>query len=299
MPPPCGRRGALGLPVVQTFHALGTVKRRHQGAADTSPPDRLGVELEILRRADHVIATCSDEVFELARMDPQLENVSVVPCGVDLSLFRPDVVPEQRTAGRLRLVVLSRMVARKGIGNVIEALAELPDVELVVAGGPPREELRGDSEARRLIGLAERLGVSDRIDFRGRVDRAQVPALLRSADAVVCVPWYEPFGIVPLEAMACGVPVIASSVGGLVDTIVHGETGLHVPPRRPDMVVAAARQMLADADMRKRLGRAGVRRARDRFGWDAVAKATLRRYAAVVRRRQSLAGALAGVRGGR
>jgi D-inositol-3-phosphate glycosyltransferase len=291
--------GALGLPVVQTFHALGTVKRRHQGAADTSPPDRLGVELEILRRADHVIATCSDEVFELARMDPQLENVSVVPCGVDLSLFRPDVVPEQRAAGRLRLVVLSRMVARKGIGNVIEALAELPGVELVVAGGPPREELRGDSEARRLIGLAERLGVSDRIDFRGRVDRAQVPALLRSADAVVCVPWYEPFGIVPLEAMACGVPVIASSVGGLVDTIVHGETGLHVPPRRPDMVVAAARQMLADADMRKRLGRAGVRRARDRFGWDAVAKATLRRYAAVVRRRQSLAGALAGVRGGR
>jgi D-inositol-3-phosphate glycosyltransferase len=284
---------------VQTFHALGTVKRRHQGAADTSPPDRLGVELEILRRADHVIATCSDEVFELARMDPQLENVSVVPCGVDLSLFRPDVVPEQRPAGRLRLVVLSRMVARKGIGNVIEALAELPGVELVVAGGPPREELRGDSEARRLIGLAERLGVSDRIDFRGRVDRAQVPALLRSADAVVCVPWYEPFGIVPLEAMACGVPVIASAVGGLVDTIVHGETGLHVPPRRPDMVVAAAREMLADADMRKRLGRAGVQRARDRFGWDAVAKATLRRYAAVVRRRQSSAGAVAGVRGGR
>jgi glycosyltransferase involved in cell wall biosynthesis len=273
----------LDLPVVQTFHALGIVKRRHQGAADTSPRQRLGVERDLLQRVHRVIATCSDEVFELARMDADLRRVDVVPCGVDLSQFNPDGPAEHRSSGRPRLVVLSRMVTRKGIGNTIEALAELPDVELVIAGGPPRERLAEDEEGRRLLGLAESCGVADRVDFRGQIDRADAPALLRSADAVVCVPWYEPFGIVPLEAMACGVPVIASSVGGLVDTVVHGVTGLHVPPRRPDRVAEAARQLLADPALRRRLGEAGAARARQRYGWDVVAEATLRSYAHTLR----------------
>jgi glycosyltransferase involved in cell wall biosynthesis len=270
---------------VQTFHALGVVKRRHQGAADTSPRARLGVERDLLQRVDGVIATCSDEVFELARMDADLHRIDVVPCGVDLDQFNTDGPAEPRPAGRPRLVVLSRMVPRKGIGNTIEALAELPGVELVIAGGPPREQLAEDEEGARLLALAERLGVADRVDFRGRIERPDAPALLRSADAVVCVPWYEPFGIVPLEAMACGVPVIASSVGGLVDTVVHGGTGLHVPPRRPDRVAEAARQLIADADMRGRLGAAGAERARRRYGWDTVAEGTLRSYMQVLARR--------------
>ena len=94
---------------------------------------------------------------------------------------------------------------------------------------------------RRLRAVAAAAGVADRVRFLGAVGRAEVPALLRSADAVVCVPWYEPFGIVPLEAMACGVPVVASAVGGLIDTVVDGVTGLLVPPRRPDRLAAALR----------------------------------------------------------
>jgi len=278
----------LDLPVVQTFHALGVVKRRHQGAADTSPCDRLGVERDLLRRADGVIATCSDEVFELARMDADLHRVDVVPCGVDLGQFTAEGPAEARPGNRPRLVVLSRMVPRKGIGNTIEALAELPGVQLVIAGGPPRGRLGDDAEGARLLGLAHRLGVADRVDFRGRIERPDAPALLRSADAVICVPWYEPFGIVPLEAMACGVPVIASSVGGLVDTVVHGVTGLHVPPRRPDCVADAARLLLEDADLRWRLGAAGAERARERYGWDTVAEATLRSYFQVLRRRHGV-----------
>jgi D-inositol-3-phosphate glycosyltransferase len=279
----------VDLPVVQTFHALGVVKRRHQGAADTSPRARLGVERDLLQRVDGVIATCSDEVFELARLDADLHRIDVVPCGVDLAQFTPDGPSEHRTAGRPRLVVLSRMVPRKGIGTTIEALAELPGVELVIAGGPPRERLEQDEEGARLLALAERLRVADRVDFRGRIERPDAPALLRSADAVVCVPWYEPFGIVPLEAMACGVPVIASSVGGLVDTVVHRGTGLHVPPRRPDRVAEAARQLIADADMRRRLGAAGAERARRRYGWDTVAEGTLRSYMQVLSRRRGAA----------
>lgn len=276
----------LGAPVVQTFHALGVVKRRHQGGEDTSPAERIDVERRLLDQVDHVIATCSDEVFELVRMGADPHRISVIPCGVDLSEFRPTARAEPR-CGRPRLVVLSRMVARKGIGNTIEAMRQLPDAELVVAGGPPRERLHDDPEGSRLLSLARSLGVSRRVDFRGRVERHSVAPLLRSADAVLCVPWYEPFGIVPLEAMACGVPVIASAVGGLTDTVVHEQTGLLVPPRRPDAVAEAAERLLADQGLRAQLGAAGVRRARERYGWDVVAEGTLRVYVGVIERRRA------------
>ena len=274
----------LGIPVVQTFHALGVVKRRHQGAADPSPPGRLAIEGRLVREADHIVATCSDEVFELVRLGADLRQISVVPCGVDLALFTPDGPAEPRGAASHRLVVVTRLVERKGVGNVITALAQIPDAELVVAGGPERAALRNDPEARRLLALARTTGVSDRVELRGRVERDRLPALLRSADVVVCVPWYEPFGIVPLEAMACGVPVVASSVGGLIDTVVDGVTGLHVPPRRPDRVADAVRRLLDDPSLRATLGENGVERARGRYSWDRIARSTRDVYASLIGR---------------
>jgi D-inositol-3-phosphate glycosyltransferase len=269
----------LGIPVVQTFHALGVVKRRHQGARDTSPPTRLREEATVAKEADRIVATCSDEVFELVRMGADLRRVTVVPCGVDLKLFRPDGPVAPRPQVGSRLLVVSRLVERKGIGNVITAKTSLPDAELVVAGGPPAAELGQDPQARRLAALAERLGVARRVRFLGRVGRSDLPALYRSADLVVNVPWYEPFGIVPLEAMACGVPVVASAVGGLVDTVVHDVTGVHVPPRRPRLVATAIAELLADPGRRTALGAAGARRARRRYGWDRIARSTLEVYA--------------------
>jgi D-inositol-3-phosphate glycosyltransferase len=276
----------LGVPVVQTFHALGVVKRRHQGKKDTSPPGRSAAEAEIIRGVDRIVATCSDEVFELLRLGADPRRISVVPCGVDLDLFRPDGPVEERPANTHRLVVVSRLVERKGVGNVISALPHVPQTELVVAGGPAAPDLEQDPEARRFIALARSLGVQDRVHLRGRMDRGSVAALVRSADAVVCVPWYEPFGIVPLEAMACGVPVVVSAVGGLVDSIVDGVTGLHVPPRRPDRLATALRSLLADPERRRSFGAAGVRRARSRYGWDRIAGATLEAYAGLEPNRQ-------------
>jgi D-inositol-3-phosphate glycosyltransferase len=280
----------LGLPVVQAFHALGVVKRRHQGAKDTSPPSRLRDERMLAREVDRIVATCSDEVFELVRMGADLHRITVVPCGVDLSLFRPDGPVEARDPGRSRLLVVSRLVERKGIGNVVSALAALPEAgapqagaaELVVAGGPPAPRLADDPEARRLIDLARRLGVDGRVRLRGQVAPGDLPALYRSADLVVCVPWYEPFGIVPLEAMACGVPVVASAVGGLVDTVVDGVTGVHVPPRRPGLLAGALAELLADPARRAALGAAGARRARRRYRWERIARGTLDVYAGLV-----------------
>jgi glycosyltransferase involved in cell wall biosynthesis len=123
--------------------------------------------------------------------------------------------------------------------------------------------------------------VRDRVRLLGRVGRHDLPALYRSADLVVNVPWYEPFGIVPLEAMACGVPVVASVVGGLVDSVVDGLTGALVPPRRPGLLAAAVAGLLADPELRAALGAAGARRARRRYGWDRIACSTLEVYAAL------------------
>src|SRR4051812_2097423 len=257
----------LGIPVVHTFHALGTVKRRLQGSSDSSPAERIDVERGLLHRVGHVIATCSDEVFELARMGADLRKISVIPCGVDLELFTTGGPAEARADEAFRMVVVSRLVERKGIGNTIEAMAQLPGCHLVVAGGTLRDQLDNNPEAVRLTRLASKLNVGERTCFRGQVGRHDIPALMRSADAVVCVPWYEPFGIVPLEAMACGVPVIASAVGGLVDTVVHERTGLHVAPRRPDQVAEAVARLQNDPQLARRLGVAGAARARERYGW--------------------------------
>jgi D-inositol-3-phosphate glycosyltransferase len=113
------------------------------------------------------------------------------------------------------------------------------------------------------------------------VSRTEMPALLRSADVVVCAPWYEPFGIVPLEAMACGVPVVGSAVGGLLDSVADGRTGILVPPRDPVSIAKAVRSLLDDPVRRTAFGRAGRARALSLFSWERVASCTADIYARV------------------
>ncbi|HEY6745954.1 MAG TPA: glycosyltransferase [Mycobacteriales bacterium] len=267
----------LDIPVVQTFHALGVTKRRFQGRHDTSPPVRIRMERALARNADRVIATSTDEVAELLRVGAFRDRITVVPCGVDVEQFTPDG-PAAEKGDRPQLLCIGRLVPRKGFDTVIRALAAIPDAELVIAGGPVAEKLDDDPEAARLRRLAQRFGVADRLRLIGAVPRPDMPALLRSADVVVCTPWYEPFGIVPLEAMACGVPVVANAVGGFLDTVVDGATGTLVPPRRPDQLAAAVRKLLSEPFWREAYGTAGVDRARSRYSWDRIAAGTLAVY---------------------
>lgn len=270
---------ALDLPRLVTFHALGSVKRRHQGPADPSPPERLAVERTVAAAADRVVATCSDEVLELRRMGLPAGRAVVVPCGVDATLFSPAGAVADRPGPPLlhRVVTVGRLVPRKGFGVAIEALEGLPGTELVILGGGPDED-SSEAERARLRELAARFGVSDRVRFAGQVSRAAMPALLRSADVVVCAPWYEPFGLVPLEAMACGVPVVASAVGGMLDSVADGGTGTLVPPEDPVALRAAVQSLLADAGLRRRYGRAGRQRVLERYTWARVAAATAEVY---------------------
>ncbi|MFL6130525.1 MAG: glycosyltransferase [Mycobacteriales bacterium] len=269
-------------PVVQTFHALGVTKRRFQGRQDTSPPVRIRMERALARDVAAVIATSSDEEQELVRMGTARDRITVLPSGVDIEVFTPDGPVAER--GPLRRVLsVGRLVPRKGFDTVIRALTAVPDAELIIAGGPVGD-LAGDREATRLRRLAERLRVADRARLVGAVARPDMPALLRSADLVVCTPWYEPFGIVPLEAMACGVPVVATSVGGFLDTVVDGATGTLVPPQRPDRLASAVRKLLAEPFWREAYGTAGVDRARSRYSWDRIAASTLDVYESVLGR---------------
>ena len=264
-------------PVVQTFHGLGAVERRHLGKADTSPPERVRLERLIGRDAVQLAATCTDEVFELARLGLPRTRVSVVPCGVDLDRFTAAGDVAARGAA-YRIVSAGRLLPRTGFATVIAALPRVADTELVIAGGPAPGGLSGDREACRLTDLARRRGVGDRVHLVGRVSHGDLPALLRSADLVVCTPWYEPFAMVPLAAMACGVPVVAAAVGGLTDAVVDGVTGELVPPRGPDALASTLRRLLDDVAQREAYGVAGTDRARSRYSWDRVAVDTLRVY---------------------
>ncbi|HKV18034.1 MAG TPA: glycosyltransferase [Mycobacterium sp.] len=267
----------LGLPAVQTFHALGVVKRRHQGVQDTSPPDRLHLEAMVARTATWVAATCSDEVFELMRMGRSRARTSVVPCGVDKDVFTPEG-PVATKPAKNRILSVGRLVPRKGFDDMIRAMPSIPNAELVIAGGPDRAELDTHPEAIRLRALAKELGVSRRVHLYGAVARDAMPALFRSADVVACTPWYEPFGIVPLEAMASGVPVVASAVGGMQDTVVHDVTGRLIAPRKPREIAEAINPLLRDAFLRQSLGLAGRDRICARYTWDQVAADTVRIY---------------------
>ena len=270
----------LGIPVVLTFHALGSVKRRHQGSADTSPPQRIAVERRLAVTSDRVVAQCDDEVRELADLDVPASQVVVIPSGVDLDRFTPTGPRTGRRPGVGRIMSVGRLVPRKGFDDLVRALPAVGDAELLIVGGPP-EGPDADPEAMRLRRLAADLGLTDRVRLLGAVDRDAMPSWYRSADVVACTPWYEPFGLTPLEAMACGRPVVAYAVGGLAESVEPGVTGVHVPPGDVDGLATALRDLLADPRRRERYGRAALARARTRYSWDTTAADLAAVYAEV------------------
>lgn len=278
-------RRRLHRPLVTTFHALGLVRREHQGADDGFPDERIAIERRLAQTSDAVIAECPQDERDLLRLyDAPPERLRQVPCGVDTGLFRPG----DRAAARRRLgldpaafvvLQLGRLVPRKGIDDVIRAFARLPvtagrgDPRLVVVGGEaPVPDERLTPEIGRLRGVARACGVADRVTFTGRRDRDALRDWYVAADVFVTTPWYEPFGITPLEAMACGTPVVGSAVGGIPHTVLDGVTGLLVPPRDPVSLAAALQRLRDDPGLAAAMGRRGVQRVRTHFTWESVAE---------------------------
>jgi D-inositol-3-phosphate glycosyltransferase len=297
-----GRR--LGVPVVQIFHAMGKTKRRHQADADRSPPERVGVELEVIREADRLIAQCPSERSELVddyATDPG--KVVVIPSGVDIETFRPVTREEVRQRIGLEpdgLVVayVGRMLPRKDVRNIVRAVALLKGrtaaptsgrralPQLLLVGG---ETVEPDPVATPEIGelqqLSSELGIADRVRFTGKRQTNELRYYYGAGDVVVTTPWYEPFGLTPLEAMACGRPVVGSAVGGITFTIEHGITGFLVPPRDPAALAARLRSLLFDPDLQDRMGRVARARVERHFTWSAVAAHTAALYRTLLAQR--------------
>jgi D-inositol-3-phosphate glycosyltransferase len=270
----CEANRDLGLPFAQTFHALGEIKRREQGANDTSPPERRAVEFRILEEVDRVLATCPAEVEELAALyGADLARLTLVPCGVDVEMFRPVDRKEARRALGLpdkpTVVYVGRLVPRKGVDTLIEAFALLPrnlDARLVIVGGEPG----GSPEATSLSILTESLGISARVSFAGSRPREDLHRYYSAANAAVSVPHYEPFGMTPLEAMACATPVVGSRVGGIKTSVADDKSGYLIPPRDPQALARCLLRLLLDETSRDRMGRAARRRIEEYYTWARV-----------------------------
>jgi D-inositol-3-phosphate glycosyltransferase len=278
----------LRIPVVQSFDSLGVAERRHHVLPLSVGTERIRLEPAIGRSVNAVVAGSSDEESDLTRLGVPRRSIKVVPCGVDTDEFSPEGPLADRT-GRPRLVTIADLQEHDTLATLLEALAKVPGAELVVAGGPPRAQLRGDMAYRRLAKVAESLDVSGRVLFAGEVSRAALPPLLRSADLFVNVSEYDPTGTVSVQAMACGTPVIASAVGGQVDAVVDGTTGILVPPGRPVLLAQRIRQLLAHPMLLEAFSVAAADRARSRYSWDRIAHETLAVYDTAVDKAAALA----------
>jgi D-inositol-3-phosphate glycosyltransferase len=290
----CELKKALGTPFVITFHALGRVRRLHQGTADQFPDARFAIEDRIVAEADRILAECPQDEEDLIRLynaDPA--RITVIPCGFDplemspiskpLARFALNLPPEEKV-----ILQLGRMVPRKGVDTVVRGLGRLVKTHniqarlLVVGGESDDPDPSATPEIGRLQEIVREEGVEGLVTFVGRRGRETLKYYYSAADAFVTVPWYEPFGITPVEAMACGTPVIGSNVGGIKYTVRDGETGYLVPPRDPDRIAERLAHLYQHPKLLSLLSRQAVRRANDLFTWEKVARAAAAVYEEVL-----------------
>lgn len=273
----------LNIPFVITFHALGRVRRLHQGTADKFPEVRLEIEDRIIAEADQIIAECPQDEADLIRLYKANPNkITIIPCGFDPAEFKPI----NKTVARLALglplkeriiLQLGRMVPRKGVDTVIRGVAHLdkhyhlPVRLLVVGGEADTPDPALTPEIGRLQGIAAAEGVADSVTFVGRRSQEMLNYYYSAADVFITTPWYEPFGITPLEAMACGTPVIGSNVGGIKFTVRDGETGYLIPANDPQVLAERLAHLYQHPELLALFSRHAVTRANDLFTWQKVA----------------------------
>jgi D-inositol-3-phosphate glycosyltransferase len=269
----------LGLPLVATFHTLARVKAE---AGDTEPQARARAEAEVIGCCDAICASNPVEAEQLEEFygaDP--ERVEVVPPGVDHAFFSPgDRRGAQRALGlddRPTLVFVGRIQPLKGVTVAIEALAQLErtDARLVVVGGPSGPD--GPAEWDRAQKLVAERGLADRVVFIEPQPHHSLSTYYRAADVVVVPSRSESFGLVALEAAACGIPVVACAVGGLRTLVRHDETGFLVEGRDPAAMAARIDELLAHPQRAEAMGRAAAQEA-NRYSWSTAAGRLRRLY---------------------
>jgi glycosyltransferase involved in cell wall biosynthesis len=288
----------MDIPYVVTYHALGKVRRIHQKEADKFPIERLDIEEETAARADKIIAECPQDKEDLHNLyKVNASKLAIVPCGFCPSEFYPinqafarnylNLDPDERI-----ILQLGRMVPRKGVDNVIEALSLLQPAAqklrlLVVGGESDTPDPVACPEIGRLQKIAEDSGVASSVTFVGRRDRNLLKYFYSASDIFITTPWYEPFGITPLESMACGTPVIGANVGGIKYSVKNGETGYLVPPRDPKALAEKINHLLSNEMLLKKMQVNCLKRVHKLFTWKKIAESVAGVYEAVLKENQS------------
>ncbi len=280
----------LRIPFIVTFHALAKVRRIHQGKNDWFPEEGFAIEERVIAEADQIVALCPqehDDLIDLYQADP--EKITVIPNG-----FRPDeIYPLDKLFARMALKLdpkekiilqVGRMVPRKGVDNVIKALGYMRrehnfKARLLIVGGESDEpDPKITPEIGRLQKIAEAEGGSDLVTFAGRRPRAMLHYYYSAADVFITTPWYEPFGITPLESMACGTPVIGSNVGGIKSTVVDGKTGFLVPPNDPVLLGQRILELLRSNKLMMYFKENAIRHVNENYTWMKATHLTANMY---------------------
>ena len=224
-----------------------------------------------------MVAVCESLGRLALRTDPEL-RYSVIPNGVDMTRFRPSARARSRHPRKVRCLVVARLVERKGVADLIHAIAMLERgrYELEIVGTGPDEP--------RLQELARQLGVSREVVFTGSVDRGSIAGRYRDADIFTLASWEEAFGNVFAEALASGLPIVGSTVGGIPELVEHGKNGFLVPPREPRALAAAIRHLADHPELRAEIGRRNRAQAEANLSWARVTTRYMSVYNGVLRR---------------
>ena len=269
-----------GVPHVVSFHTLGDVKMQAK-AGELELPARAVVEKELASTASLIVASSPHEREALVRLyEADRESIEVVPCGVDLSLFKPLDAGEARKRlglnGERIVLYVGRLEAIKGLELLLHSAAIMDgkdSLKVLVVGGDAQRE----GEVGRLKDLAEELGIEQVMEFVGMVDQTLLPLYYNAADVCVVPSYYESFGLVALESLACGTPVVASRVGGLSTVVQHGRTGYLQSWRCPEPFADSLEVILGSKGLRNSMSRE-ARKWAEGMGWEMVAKETSRLY---------------------
>ena len=275
---------SMGVPHVVTFHTLALIKMQSR-AGESEPEERELVERDAMLTADRIVAFSGHERDAMARLygaDPS--KVMLAPCGVDLTKFRPLDQKEARKRlglnGEKVVLYVGRVEPLKGLDLLVETAAQMEAGDqnvrmMVVGGGGP-----GEPETDRVRRLAEERQVDGLIDFVGRVDHDELPLYYNAADVCVVPSYYESFGLVALESMACGTPVVATRVGGLPTIVHHGHTGYLKSWRCPEAFANSVEMIFSSSGLQESMGAAARRRA-EMMGWGNVALMISEEYRAL------------------
>lgn len=289
-------KNILKIPLVVTYHSLGLLKKKAMGDKDTSPTERLEIERLIMNKADSIIATSPQEKISMKiEYEPKKNNIVVIPCGVNLNRFFPidkEIARKKLGLGLGKKIVLfaGKMERRKGGLTVVAAIAKIkkdwPEIynqmEVYMFCGDPRKTLKKEKQEQSykviLKSAIKEAKIEDRTKLMHGIEQNKLHYYYCASNVIIMPSYYEPFGMVAVEALASGTPVVASNVGGLKWTIEDGITGFHAEPKNAIKFARCIVKILSDPELEERLGKNGVIRVKQNFNWSIVAEKILEVY---------------------